>query len=58
MDILNRNGIKLPTSGGGGGGGIKRRKSENFAEARSVKIKMENTADSANKSLSRIHQCK
>ena len=59
MDILDRNGIKLPSSGGGGGGS-KRRKSENFAEARSVKIKMEHTesADSANKSLSRIHQCK
>ena len=54
MEILERNKIKLP----GGGGGSKRRKSENFAEARSVKIKMENTEDSANKSMSRIHQCK
>ena len=60
MVILERNGIKLPSSGAGGGGGSKRRKSENFAEARNVKIKMEHTeaADSANKSLSRIHQCK
>ena len=54
MEILERNKIKLP----GGGGGSKRRKSENFAEARSVKIKMENTEDSAHKSMSRIHQCK
>ena len=60
MPILERNGIKIPTAGGGIGGGSKRRKSENFAEARSVKIKMEQTetADNANKSLSRIHQCK
>jgi len=58
MPILERNGIKIPTTGGGTGGS-KRRKSENFAEARSVKIKMEQTeiADNANKSLSRIHQC-
>ena len=60
MEILERNGIKIPTTGGGVGGASKRRKSENFAEARSVKIKLEQTeaADTANKSLSRIHQCK
>ena len=56
-EILERNGIKIPTTGGGVWGGTKRRKSENFAEARSVKIKTE-AGESANKSLSRIHQCK
>ena len=55
-EILKRNGIKIPSTGGGVWGGTKRRKSENFAKARSVKIKME-AEDSANKSLSRIHQC-
>ena len=47
-EILERNGIKIPTTGGGVWGGTKRRKSEDFAEA----------GESANKSLSRIHQCK
>ena len=58
MEILERNGIKIPTTDHRVGSN-KRRKSENLAEARSVKIKMEQTetADSANKSLSRIHQC-
>jgi len=55
-EILERNGIKIPSTGGGVWGGTKRRKSENFAEARSVKIKTE-AGESANKSLSRIHQC-
>ena len=59
-EILERNGIKIPSTGGGVRGGTKRRKSENFAEARSVKIKTEQgeAGDSANRSLSRIHQCK
>ena len=59
MEILERNGIKIPTTDHRVGSN-KRRKSENLAEVRSVKIKMEQTetADSANKSLSRIHQCK
>ena len=58
MEILERNGIQIPTTDHRVGSN-KRRKSENLAEARSVKIKMEQTeaADSANKSLSRIHQC-
>ena len=58
MEILERNGIQIPTTDHRVGSN-KRRKSENLAEARSVKIKMEQTetADSANKSLSRINQC-
>ena len=58
MEILERNGIKIPTTDHRVGSN-KRRKSENFVEERSVRIKMEQTetADSANKSLSRIHQC-
>ena len=57
MEILERNGIKIPTTDHRVGSN-KRRKSEHLAEARSVKIKMEHTEDSANKSMSRIHQCK
>ena len=58
MEILERNGIQIPTTDHRVGSN-KRRKSENLAESRSVKIKTEQTeaADSANKSLSWIHQC-
>ena len=57
MDILEKNGIKIPNTGFRCDS--KRRKSEKLTWVRSVKIKMEQTeADSANKSPSRIHQCK